>query len=124
MGPKLLRVKMLPCKHFAVLGFVHAHSYQSVCLVGPAIRNLGRYAARSMIRHPDDDKSWVLTYGNGSTEVFVNPSDSVAVIKDWLDTGVRPWFYLPEDWENGPLHMRSPGPLVISGPVKVRHIAC
>ncbi len=95
------------------------------CHAGPPNRNLGRYAARSMECHPEDAQSWVLTFKDGSTEVFVDPGDSVELIKDWLNKGVRSWFHLPESWGEEDLHptRRRPAPLAVSGLVKVRHLA-
>ncbi|CAL8469823.1 g9365 [Coccomyxa elongata] len=90
-------------------------------LTGPPKCSLAMYAARSMIRHPQDAQTWVLIFRDGSTDIFVDPNDSVATLKDWMNTGVRIWFHVPEKWGKKPLEptRRRPAPLVVSGLVKV-----
>lgn len=93
---------------------------------GPPNHNLAMYAARSMMRHPEDAQTWVLTFRDGSTNIFVDPNDTVATLKDWLNTGVCSGFHVPENWGEKPLEptRRGPAPLVVRGLVKVRHLEC
>ena len=86
---------------FALKGY-HPDAY-----AGPALQNLQRYALNSMERHPDDGAAWLLTFADGRKDVFVDPNDSVAIVRSWLDAGVRS-FYAPWEFPMHPTVRRPP----------------
>lgn len=101
--------------------------YTSVIVVGPPEKNLVRYAASEMNPHPSDDHCWILSYSDGSKQIFVDTLNSVESINCWLRDDVLPWFQMPALAEGGWLlestiedgWYRGPSPLLVTGPLRV-----
>ena len=86
-------------------------------IAGPLRRNLQCWAP-ILQQHPGCKSAWTVTHSDGRTGVFVDPADTVAEIRKWLE-GLHKRF-APEWLGKQTLAgMERPAPLIINGFNKV-----